>query len=140
MADRELERVRKFTRVMDRFGLDPILGFVFPAVGDLVGSALGLYIVGIAIKRRLPKVAIARMLLNLGIDMVVGIIPFIGDAADVAFKANERNLRLLEGRTAQIGRTSTAGDWAVVLGAVLAFIAAIGAVVWAIVFVARKLA
>jgi hypothetical protein len=140
MPDRELERVRSFTRVMDRFGLDPILGFVLPGVGDIVGSVLGLYIVVIAIKRRVSKVAIARMLINLGIDMVVGIIPLLGDAADAAFKANERNLKILEARSARIGRTTTAGDWAVVVGAVLAFVAAIGAVVWAIVFVARKLA
>src|SRR5262249_6932151 len=89
MPDREIERVRMFTRVMDTFGLDPILGFVLPGAGDLVGAVLGLYIVVIAIERRVSKVAIARMLINLGIDMIIGVVPVPGDAADILFKANE---------------------------------------------------
>jgi hypothetical protein len=136
--DREIERIRTFTRVMDRYGLDPILGFVFPVVGDVIGSLVGLYIVGVAIRRRMSKVLVARMLVNLGIDMLVGVIPFVGDIADIAFKANTRNLKLLESRSA-IGKTTTAGDWAVVIGAVLAFVAAIGGAVYALVLVIRAL-
>ena len=78
----------------DRF-LDPLLGFALPGVGDVVGSALGLYVVVVAFRRKLPLVTVARMLLNLGIDALVGAVPLAGDLFDVAWKANRRNVRLL---------------------------------------------
>ncbi|MGE0549209.1 MAG: DUF4112 domain-containing protein [Kofleriaceae bacterium] len=134
----EIERVRTFSKLLDRYGLDPILGFLVPGIGDLVGSAFGLYIVGIAVRRRMPKVVIARMLLNLGLDAVFGVVPVLGDLADLAFKANQRNLALLESRpTASKPRAS---DWLIVGGAVLAFVAAIAGVVWAIVAFIRAIA
>src|SRR5437899_2862048 len=80
--------------VDDRY-LDPILGVLVPGVGDLIGSALGLYVVGVAVKRRLPLVTVARMLVNLGVDALVGAVPLVGDLFDVAWKANRRNVKLL---------------------------------------------
>jgi uncharacterized protein DUF4112 len=98
----------------DRF-LDPILGFALPGVGDVIGSALGLYVVGVAFRRKLPLVTVARMLLNLGIDALVGAVPLAGDLFDVAWKANRRNVRLLRQR--HEARKDTAGDWLRVIGA-----------------------
>jgi hypothetical protein len=128
-ADRELERVRTFAKVLDGYGVDPLLGFIVPGLGDLLGSVLGLYIVSIAIRRGVSKVVIARMLLNLGADLLIGVVPFAGDISDFVFKANQRNLRLLEARVENT--KSRASDWLVVIGAALAFVAAVGVVVWA---------
>ncbi|MGZ3405981.1 MAG: DUF4112 domain-containing protein [Polyangia bacterium] len=106
----------------DRF-LDPLLGFALPGVGDVVGSALGLYVVVVAFKRRLPLVTVARMLLNLGIDALVGAVPIAGDLFDFAWKANRRNVRLLRAR--HEARRDTAGDWLRVVGAFALLIAAL---------------
>ena len=83
----------------DRF-LDPLLGLFLPGVGDLLGSALGLYPVLLAWKRRAPKALIARMLLNLAADAAGGAIPILGDIWDFLFKAHARNLALLRSRAA----------------------------------------
>ena len=134
MADRELARVRTFARVMDNYYLDPILGFLLPGVGDLVGSALGFYLVSIALRRRHSPVIIARMLMNLALDAVIGVLPIVGDVADAAFKANDKNLALLEQRPT--GRASPR-DWLILVGAVLATVAIIGGVTYAMYRVVR---
>ena len=82
----------------DRF-LDPLLGLLLPGVGDLLGSALGLYPVLLAWQRRAPKALIARMLLNLAADAAGGSIPILGDIWDFVFKAHARNLTLLRSRS-----------------------------------------
>ena len=127
----DLERVRKLTRVLDHYLVDPLLGLVLPGVGDLIGSMLGLYLVGVAVQRRTSPVIIARMLLNLALDAGLGLVPVLGDIADFAFKANEKNLALLAERP--IGGTATARDWFVVGGAALTFVAVIALVIYGIV-------
>ena len=82
---------------------------MLPGVGDVIGSALGLYVVVVAFKRKLPLVTVARMLLNLGVDALVGAVPIAGDLFDVAWKANRRNVKLLRAR--HEARRDTAGDW-----------------------------
>src|SRR5262245_19286556 len=64
----DLEQVRKLTRVLDHYLVDPLLGLLLPGVGDLIGSMLGLYLVGLAVQRGTSPVIIARMLLNLALD------------------------------------------------------------------------
>ena len=78
-----------------RFGYDAIVGLV-PGIGDLVGLVIGLALVVEAIRLRLPLLVIGRMLVNLTLDAWVGAIPLFGDLFDFAFKANHRNLELLE--------------------------------------------
>ena len=138
MADLELERVRRLARVLDHGMVDPLLGFVLPGVGDLIGSLLGLYIVAIAVRRRVSPVVIARMLLNLALDAGIGAIPVIGDLADIAFKANDKNVALLASRDAT-GK-ATARDWLAVSGAALALVAVIGLVIYAIAAVLHAIA
>jgi hypothetical protein len=107
----------------DRF-LDPLLGLFLPGVGDLLGSALGLYPVLLAWRRRAPKALIARMLLNLAADAAGGAIPILGDIWDFLFKAHARNLALLRSRSA--GRAFR-GHWSdnlVVAFAVIVLLAA----------------
>ena len=128
-ADREIERVRTFARVLDRYGLDAIIGLVLPGIGDVIGSLLGLYIVSIAIRRRVSKVVVMRMVTNLGLDLLVGVVPLVGDVADFAFRANAKNLALLEARTP--GGKARASDWAMLAVVVVGVVAVIGLVVYA---------
>lgn len=128
--DPELARIRTLARVMDDYYLDPILGFLLPGVGDLVGSVIGLYLVSVALRRHTSPVIVARMLLNLAFDAAIGVLPIVGDVADAAFKANDRNLALLEQRP--VGKATT-HDWLVLIGAALATFAVIGSVVYAVV-------
>ena len=132
-----LERVRTLTRVLDHYLVDPVLGLVLPGAGDLIGSVLGLYVVGVALQRRTSPVIVARMLLNLALDAGLGLVPVLGDIADVAYKANTRNLALLSERP--IGGRGTARDWLIVGGAALVFIAVIALVIYGIVALVRAI-
>ena len=135
---RELERVRLLTRVLDHYMVDPLLGLVLPGVGDLIGSVIGLYVVVVAMRRKVSPVVIARMLLNLAVDAGVGFVPLLGDVADLAFKANEKNFALLVAR--HDTRKASAKDWLAVGGALLAFVAVLGLASYAIVAIVRALA
>jgi hypothetical protein len=128
--DPDVRRARTLARVMDDDYVDPLLGFLLPGVGDVIGSLVGMYIVGIAARRRLPAIVIARMLLNLAIDAAVGVIPVIGDISDVAFHANRRNVDLL---AARVRRRESWRDWLAVGGALALFVALIALLVWAVV-------
>lgn len=78
-----------------RFGLDALLDLI-PGAGDVLGALLSLYLIWIAIKLRLPLKKISHMLFNIGIDFLVGAIPFLGAIADIFYKANLMNLRILK--------------------------------------------
>jgi hypothetical protein len=69
-----------------RFGLAGIVGLL-PGAGDLIDAAISLYIVRRAIQLGIPRVAITRMMLNIGIEGAAGAVPFVGDVFDVVFKA-----------------------------------------------------
>jgi len=77
-----------------RFGFDSILGLV-PGVGDAITAGLGAYIIFRAHEFGAPKTLLARMMLNLAIDAIVGAVPIFGDIFDAAFKSHLRNVRLL---------------------------------------------
>jgi len=81
------------TRV--RFGIDPIAS-LFPVVGDIATGLVGLYILSSAKRAGAPRTLLARMIGNLVLDTVIGSIPILGSIFDVVFKANQKNLRLLE--------------------------------------------
>ncbi len=81
------------------FGLDAVLGLLLPEVGDVVTAVSGLSLIWLAIRQQAPSRVIARMLLNLVVDALVGAIPLLGDVFDFAFKANRRNLDLLKAHT-----------------------------------------
>lgn len=78
-----------------RIGLDGIIGLI-PGVGDLAGGALGLYGMVIAARLRVSPVVLLRMLLNIAVDTIIGIVPLLGDLFDIGWKANTRNLALVE--------------------------------------------
>ena len=134
--DAELERVKKLAKVLDHYLVDPIIGFVLPGAGDIIGAVLGVYTIGLAFRRKVSPVIIARMFLNLGLDALLGIVPLAGDVADVAFKANQKNVALLSERTT--GRAS-AKDWAFVVGAAVVFFGAIALSVFAVGWLVRTI-
>jgi hypothetical protein len=77
-----------------RFGLDAIIGLV-PGIGDAITTVISLYIVREARALGAPRHVVARMLGNVALDGVVGAIPLLGDAFDVMWRANRRNMVLL---------------------------------------------
>jgi hypothetical protein len=76
-------------------GIDALIGLV-PFVGDLIGVLISSYIVGEARRLGVGRSTLARMTFNIALEGLVGLIPFAGDVFDAAFKANQRNVRLLE--------------------------------------------
>ncbi len=102
---RRIRRMRTVTRILDtafripgtkvHFGADSIVGLI-PGVGDLATGAVSAYLLVEAAKLGVPRHVLLRMLANIGIDAAVGAIPLLGDLFDVAFKANRRNLALVE--------------------------------------------
>ncbi len=97
-----------------RLGLDPLLGLI-PGVGDLIGAAISTWILNEAAALGVPRTTLIRMSFNVGIEAIVGMIPFAGDVFDVAWKANMRNVRLLNAwlenpkRTARASRLFVVG-------------------------------
>ena len=114
-----LDALRKVAQLLDsafvvpgtsyRVGLDPILGLV-PGVGDLVSPLFTIAILWQARELAIPRVVLLRMIVNVAIDSLVGAVPVVGDLFDFAWKANNKNLALVE-RHAQEERTASAGDW-----------------------------
>jgi hypothetical protein len=136
--DRELVRVKRIARLMDDAFIDPLLGLFLPGAGDLVGSAIGLYVVGLALRRKIAPIIIARMILNLAIDAGIGAIPVLGDIFDLAWKANDKNVTLLESRTEAAGKAKWT-DWLAVVGAFFALFAVLGLAIWAVVSLLRAI-
>jgi hypothetical protein len=101
-----------------RFGLDALLGLV-PGIGDTVTFAVSCYIIWAAAQHGASAITIARMGMNVGVDLAIGSIPLIGDVFDVAWKSNVRNVELLR-RTlnvpAHARRRAEWFDWLVVIG------------------------
>lgn len=100
-----LERLRHLSYLLDsafripvigyRVGWDAVLGLV-PVLGDAVGMLFSGYIVVEAARLGVPKRVLARMIFNLALDAIIGSIPLIGSLFDAVWKANIRNMRLLE--------------------------------------------
>lgn len=98
-------RYRRLAQVLDAavrvpgtrigVGLDFVLGLL-PGAGDLAAGALGAYGVWVAQELGAPKIVLLRMAGNLALDTVVGSVPLLGDLFDLGFKANLRNLALLD--------------------------------------------
>jgi len=92
-----------------RFGIDGIVGMI-PGVGDILGGIASCIIVLAAWFRGVPNITVARMVVNVAIEVAVGTIPFVGDVFDIAWKANRRNYKLLEGSLRAAPR-NTGPDW-----------------------------
>ena len=121
-----------------RFGIDGIIGLV-PGLGDALAGLLSLVIPLAAWVRGVPFVTLVRMAVNLGIGVLVGSIPLLGDAFDIAWKPNRRNYQLLQRHLGEPHR-HTRRDWAFLwmLLAALALVFAIPVVlaVWLLIWLA----
>jgi hypothetical protein len=136
--DRELRRLDSLGYLLDnsirvpgtsfRFGADALIGLV-PGLGDAAGSLMSAYIVVQAARLGAPASSLVRMLLNVGIEALVGAIPFAGDLFDAVFKANLRNLALLHRELERPGSTRRSST-GVVLAVIVALVAILGAVGW----------
>jgi hypothetical protein len=101
----DLVALRKFAFFMDeafrvpgtpiRVGLDALLGLI-PGVGDFIGGILSTWIIFGALRHRVPARVIARMVLNIAVDLVFGVVPVAGDLFDFLYEENVKNMRLLE--------------------------------------------
>jgi hypothetical protein len=101
----DLVALRKFAFYMDeafslpgtriRLGVDALLGLI-PGVGDVIGALLSTWIIAGALRHRVPARHIARMVLNIVIDLVGGAVPLAGDVFDFLYEENMMNMRLLE--------------------------------------------
>ena len=144
----DLAALRGLSRLLDeaitipglgiKVGLDAVIGLI-PGLGDIAGGAAGAY--GLVVAHRLgaPPSVLGRMLVNIGIDALVGTLPILGDLFDVGWKANTRNLRLLERYVGAPEATRRGSTGALVLALVALFALVVGAV-WLAVAVVRLLA
>jgi hypothetical protein len=136
------DTIEKLAYLMDRsipigggysIGLDPIIGLI-PGIGDLITTAISGFIIYQAQRTGIPKATVMRMMINVGIDAAVGAIPFLGDAFDFAFKANQKNLELY--RDSMWGTRDTGRDtWfvaVVFIGIAILLALPVLAIVWLI--------
>ena len=120
----DIRRVQTLARTLDtairipgtriRFGLDSVVGLV-PGAGDLVSSLMSGYIVLASARLGVPPWVVMRMILNLGVDTLVGSVPLVGDLFDVGFRANVRNAALLERHVAEPAAVRKSSKVAVML-------------------------
>lgn len=78
-----------------RFGLDALVGLV-PGVGDVVTGTGSIALLLYALKERVPTAGLARMVANIGVDVLGGAVPVVGDAFDVAWRSNRKNLEIIK--------------------------------------------
>jgi hypothetical protein len=121
-----------------RFGIDGIIGLV-PGFGDVLAGLFSLVIPLAGWIRGIPYVTLARMAVNLGIGVLVGSIPILGDLFDIAWKANRRNYRLLRLHLVE-PRRHTWRDWAflalltasILIVFALPIVLVVGLIIWLI--------
>lgn len=78
-----------------RFGFTLILDLI-PELGDIIAALLSLYIVWIALQMELPAIRIFQMLFNIGINLILGLIPIVGEVTYILRKANIKNVKILK--------------------------------------------
>jgi len=136
-TNRELKSVEMLARLMDsqfqipgtrfRFCFDPLIGLI-PGLGDFIGFLVSGYMILICARNRASGFLLARMTLNILIDALIGAIPLIGDLFDFAYKANNRNLKLMRQHYAE-GRYK-GGAWKVVVPIFIILFIIIAALAW----------
>lgn len=145
---RALARARRLATILDaavrvpgtriRVGLDALLGLV-PGGGDVAGALLAGGVVLAAARLGAPASVLARMLGNLAVDALLGTVPLAGDLFDVAWKANLRNVRLLEEHLGDPAGTSR-GSRRVMVAAAAGVLLVVALVLAVVVGAARLLA
>lgn len=144
-APARLQRLQSLARLLDvsfrvpgtrwRFGWDALLGLI-PGLGDGAGAVLSAWFIVEAARLGAPRATLLRMAGNVAVEAVVGAVPLLGDLFDAAYKANLRNLRLLERHLDEPEQTERASRrW--VLGLALGIVALVvgvaGVAAWLVV-------
>ncbi|HYI09236.1 MAG TPA: DUF4112 domain-containing protein [Thermoanaerobaculia bacterium] len=127
----DLVALRKFAFLMDqafpipgtniRVGFDAVLGLI-PGIGDVIGAVLSTWIIAGALRHRVPARVIARMVLNVSIDLVFGAVPVAGDVFDFMFEENMKNMRLLEAHRDRRRPPRSGRQIALILGLIVTFL------------------
>ncbi|MEG3896392.1 MULTISPECIES: DUF4112 domain-containing protein [unclassified Microcoleus] len=133
-----LRRIRRISHLLDnaipipgtryRIGLDPVLGLI-PGGGDLVGSIFAGYVVFKSAQMGVPQETLVKMAANIVFDTVAGTVPVAGDLLDVAWKANVKNIELLD---AHLGSPEPGkkADWLFVAALLLGLMLIVGSVIF----------
>jgi hypothetical protein len=146
----DLVALRKFALLMDgaiaipgtkmRFGLDAVIGLI-PGIGDMVGGLMSTWIIAGALRHRVPGRIIARMVLNVAIDLFFGAVPVAGDVFDFFYEENMKNMRLLEKYRDRKRPPRSAGEITLVFLLIFSFLAilalallgsVVGLIIWLI--------
>ncbi len=137
MNSDKFRNIERLSKLMDsqfvipgtniRFGLDSLIGLI-PGAGDLSTFVVSGFMVSVLAKNGASGFVLSRMILNIVIDAVVGSVPVLGDIFDVAFKANQKNLRLMREHY-QEGRHK-GGAWKVVVPLLLFVLITIAGIAW----------
>ena len=133
-----LRRLRRISHLLDnaipipgtkyRIGLDPILGLI-PGGGDLLGSVFAGYVVFKSAQMGVPQETLLKMAANIVFDTVAGTVPVAGDLFDVAWKANVKNIELLDAHLGSPEQGKKA-DWLFVAALLLGLILIVGSVIF----------
>jgi hypothetical protein len=130
----DLERLRRLAYLLDdavrlpgghRIGFDGFMGLL-PGVGDSLGAVISTYIVALGAQLGVPTSYLLRMIFNIGMDMAVGLVPVLGDLFDFAWKANRRNLELIERGLGRASRGRTGERRLIVLIVALVIVLLVG--------------
>ena len=135
--DEARQRLRRLAWLLDSsipipgtsatIGVEALIGLI-PVFGDLIGVLLSSYILKEAARLGAPRIVLARMTFNVAVEGLVGMIPFAGDVFDAAWKANQRNVRLLDAWMHQPQKTarSTTAFAAILIASIIAFVTLLG--------------
>lgn len=143
---RDIESLRRLAHLLDsaiplpggmRIGLDGIIGLI-PGIGDLAGTAVSSYIILRAQRLGVPSSVLLRMAGNVALETIIGVIPVLGDLFDFAWKANRRNVDLLERHLTDPRRTRRASRLAVG-GVLVGLLVALGGLIYVVVLLVHWL-
>ena len=128
---KKLSRLRRLSQILDnaipipgtkqRIGIDPIIGML-PGGGDLVTGALGAYIILESARMGVERQIIGKMIGNILLDAIAGTVPVVGDFFDMGWKANVKNIALLE-KHIQINPDSNKPNWLFLIGLTILLVA-----------------
>lgn len=119
-----VRKMRQLSNILDNairvpgtsigIGIDPILGLI-PGGGDILGGILSIYIVFQAFKLGVPRETLTRMVSNIALETITGTVPVFGDIFDVAWKANVKNVEILEAHLNSPVEGKKADQWFIIL-------------------------
>jgi hypothetical protein len=143
-SNRRAAQVRSLAHVLDtafrvpgtrwRFGVDPLLGLL-PGLGDVLGGFLAGYILFVGVRVGAPRAVLLRMFFNVAVDTVLGVVPLLGNLFDAGWKANTRNVALLQRYLDQPDRTAAASRTFIALLIVALALVVVGTLVLAVLVV-----